>query len=312
MKAIVGTTIYYIFIMMTAILAVTSCKDDEEVDQYDKNYVFVYAPGKTGHELTYLADGTFRKQVDETETLVSVRCTKPAPDDITVTFSIDGSAVDTYNSQYGTDYVLLESARLEKTTLTIKKGEYISADSLRINYTDMEEFQNGTHNYILPITISEIQGGGVELSKNRTFFLTYESSLLLLEITSSPVGTIIADKSAWSYVLNGGTTTLSPCEYIADGDVLDIDMGTEVEANTIALSYYAWYYASAGVKVAVSADGVNYENLGSVDFTDNSDTHYVCMLSPKRIRYIRITSVGYYYSSSWGAYITGVNVYTVE
>ena len=42
----------------------------------------------------------------------------------------------------------------------------------------MEEFKNGSENYILPIAITSINGTGVSMSEsNSKIFLTFESTL---------------------------------------------------------------------------------------------------------------------------------------
>ena len=96
---------------------------------------------------------------------------------MTIQLAIDRSLVDAYNSEYGTSYVALQNAELENATLYIKQGEYISVDTLKVHYTNMEEFKNGSENYILPIAITSINGTGVSASEsNSKIFLTFEST----------------------------------------------------------------------------------------------------------------------------------------
>ena len=83
--------------------------------------------------------------------------------------------MDSYNQANGTNYTLLKSVQLENATLHIKKGEYISADSLKVHYTDMTEFQSGAENYLLPIAITSIEGSGASISENSKIYLTFSS-----------------------------------------------------------------------------------------------------------------------------------------
>lgn len=154
----------------------TACDDDEATDPYDLNYVYIYSPAEADNNLEYKGNGTFITSIDEECVINPVRCTKPAPEDITVNLEIAPSLVESYNQEHGTSYTLLKGAKLENSSLTIKKGEYMSEQSLRVVYTDMSEFQNGTEKYILPIAISSIQGGNGLISENTSkVFLTFTS-----------------------------------------------------------------------------------------------------------------------------------------
>ena len=154
----------------------TACDDDEATDPYDLNYVYIYSPAEADNNLEYKGNGTFITSIDEECVINPIRCTKPAPEDITVNLEIAPSLVESYNQEHGTSYTLLKGAKLENSSLTIKKGEYMSEQSLRVVYTDMSEFQNGTENYILPIAISSILGGNGLISENTSkVFLTFTS-----------------------------------------------------------------------------------------------------------------------------------------
>lgn len=161
---------------ITFFLCITACDDDEAVDPYDINYVYIYSPSDTDNRMEYKGNGTFLVGIEPESVLTPVRCTKPAPEDMTIHFGIDASLVDSYNQDHGTNYTLLKSAQLENAALSIKRGEYISADSLKVHYTDMTEFQNGMEKYILPISITSVTGSGVSISKESQIYLTFTSS----------------------------------------------------------------------------------------------------------------------------------------
>ena len=173
------TSIKYLLMgasLLVTLPQLTACSDDDAVDPYDLNYVYIYSPNQADNNLEYKANGTFITTIEEQCVVNPVRCTKPAPSDLTVELSIDGSLVDSYNQAHGTSYTLLKGAKLENSTLTIKKGEYASEQSLRVVYTDMSEFQNGTENYILPIAISKLTGSGALVSETTgRLYLTFTS-----------------------------------------------------------------------------------------------------------------------------------------
>ena len=160
-----------------ALPLVTACSDDEEVDPYDLNYVYIYSPNPSDNNLEYKANGTFITSIEEQCVVNPVRCTKPAPTELTVTLDIDASLVERYNANHGTSYTLLKAAKLENSTLVIKEGAYTSEQSLRVSYTDMSEFRNGAENYILPIAITSVKGSGVTVSETTGhIFLTFTST----------------------------------------------------------------------------------------------------------------------------------------
>ena len=132
MKALFKYILYSRFFAMSLPL-VTACDDDEATDPYDINYVYIYKPSETNATLEYKGDGPFLKEIATEHILSPVRCTKPAPQDLTIQLAIDRSLVDAYNSEYGTSYVALQNAELENATLYIKQGEYISADTLKVH-----------------------------------------------------------------------------------------------------------------------------------------------------------------------------------
>ena len=104
MKALFKYILYSTFFAMSLPL-VTACDDDEATDPYDINYVYIYKPSETNATLEYKGDGTFLKEIATEHILSPVRCTKPAPQDLTIQLAIDRSLVDAYNSEYGTSYI---------------------------------------------------------------------------------------------------------------------------------------------------------------------------------------------------------------
>lgn len=317
MKAMIKNIVYGIFITASGLL-VGACSDDESNDPYDINYGFLYAPEYTDHSIAYIEDGTLVKSVDEIEKLVQVRCTRPAPTDLNYTISLDKSLVDTYNQKHGTDYVFLENARLLQSTLSIKKGEYISKDTLKVSYSDLTEFTNGKEKYLLPVTIASIDDGGVELSESRTIYLTYQSKLIIFEDVQAPVGKEIEDHSGWSVSLNGNSTTkltdknTSSYEYLTDGSVVEVDLGKSESLNTIGLTFYTWYYKCSDISITLSTDGQNFERLGDAEFESSTASHYIHLFKAKQARYVRITFNGYYYSSDYGAYLRELYFWAAE
>lgn len=180
------TLFKYLLMCMLPVVSLplmTACGDDESTDPYDINYVYIYSPVSTDNTLEYKGNGTFLVEIAPDCVVNPVRCTKPAPTDLTIHLDVDPSLVDSYNKANGTNYTLLKSVQLENSTLHIKKGEYISADSLKVHYTDMTEFQNGAENFLLPIAITSIEGSGISISENSRIYLTFTSIYKVNAIT---------------------------------------------------------------------------------------------------------------------------------
>ncbi|WP_294554955.1 DUF1735 domain-containing protein [uncultured Bacteroides sp.] len=218
--------------LTASLLFITACSDDEPADPYDANYVYIYSPANTDNTLEYKGNGTFLVDIAPECVVNPVRCTKPAPEDLTVQLAIDPSLVESYNQANGTNYTLLKNARLENATLYIKQGEYESADSLKVRYTDMSEFQNGAENYILPIAITAINSSDVSLSESSKIYLTFSSHyrVNLVEVS-------VSQNSMELIHENGGFTNLAgqlelediiKSSWLADDDIsvsLKIDQG---------------------------------------------------------------------------------------
>ena len=302
-------------------MSVVSCNDDDAVDPYDINYAYIYAPGYTNHAISYLEDGTIVKAINEEEKIIPVRCTRPAPNDLKITFSIDESLIDAYNKEHETNYALLKNAQLVNPELSIKKGEFISADTLKVRYTDMSEFRNGTANYILPVTITEVKGGGVTVSESKTFYLTYKSTLILMEEADSPNGTKIDDRANWSVLMNGKDTDDdgTSISAVIDGNngtyiyseseetELLFDLKKKEQISSIALTFYAWYYAAKNVSVAMSVDGTNYEELGYVNLS-NTGNNIINLYKKKSVQFVKMKFMGFNYYTALA--IKEINMYT--
>lgn len=310
MKVELKNIIYYALIVLPLLVA-ASCEGDDTTDPYDTNYVFLYSPPSVAHNLVYQSDGVFTQEIEKQEMLVPVRCTRPAPTDITVTVSLDKSLVDAYNARQGANYVFLENARLEKSTFIIKKGEYVSSDSLKVLYTDKSEFQNGSMNYILPVTISAIEGEGVALSKEKNvFFLTYESTLLQIEIVDNPVGTMV-ENNEWNYKLNGSPTNFDEVFItINDGSVFELDMGKSVNVQTIGVHFFMYFYSSAASEVYISNDGISYEKIGNVSFKPTAQDHYIHFFAAKQMKYVKLVLKGTL--GTYPNFLVAISIYQPE
>lgn len=185
----------------------------------------------------------------------------------------------------------------------------------------MSEFRDGTANYILPVTITEVKGGGVTVSESKTFYLTYKSTLILMEEADSPNGTKIDDRANWSVLMNGKDTDDdgTSISAVIDGNngtyiyseseetELLFDLKKKEQISSIALTFYAWYYAAQNVSVAMSVDGTNYEELGYVNLS-NTGNNIINLYKKKSVQFVKMKFMGFNYYTALA--IKEINMYT--
>jgi hypothetical protein len=203
----------YCLLFAAIILAgvVASCSDDKEVDHYTLNYVYMYQPQSTFTSIQYKATGDFLTDIENEVALMPVRCTKPATSDMTVEVAVDASLVDEYNAKHGTDYVFLQSAKVVKSSYTISKGEYIAKttadgvvveDTVKVTFTDLAEFQNGSTNYIVPVTVTSANAGGT-IAKSGCIFLLFNSEYIANKVSGVAVKVSVdGEAEGWQEAFN--------------------------------------------------------------------------------------------------------------
>ena len=160
--------------VVASLVPLTACDDDDTVDPYDINYVYLYQPYSTFANVEYKANGDFMSGLTDPLKTVPVRLTKPAPSDLQIEVAIDPTLVDEYNEANETEYKLLEGASIVNPIMTIHAGEYISPDSITISFGDHSGFMTEESNLILPVVIRS--GSGLTISKSSRIFLTFNST----------------------------------------------------------------------------------------------------------------------------------------
>ena len=113
-----------------------------------------------------------------------------------VTLAINPALVGTYNALHGTDYSLLTSASLKQSTIMIKQGKTTPEESVALSFSDdMASVQLGT-NYVIPVTITNVDGVGADIGENKVIYIVYKTALVgFLSCVDKPVGSVINDHS---------------------------------------------------------------------------------------------------------------------
>lgn len=107
-------------------------------------------------------------EIQDFNVYVSYSGADQAPEDITVTLSIDPTIMDTYNDQWETNYEVLPTSlyTVETLTLTIKKGEKRAHTTFKLKTAEFD-FSKA---YALPIAIQSASTGIVSTNYGRTLF----------------------------------------------------------------------------------------------------------------------------------------------
>jgi len=319
---------------MAALLGFQSC-DDESYDVVGNPDYFIYFPAKgqlndksatveaftvVSTPIGYFGDEVFAK--------FGVSVTRPMNEDVTVTAVIDNSLVETFNTANGTDYKTCSVAVLQKASVNISNGAYVSSDSIEViipeeQYSSMTEM--GT--YLIPVRLETVTKGKVAATRNLAYVVVnLEERLIKKDASSSDIkGTKVTDRSAWTAITTDTSVDESAIASIFDGDAdtgvqfsnqenptLTIDMQT---ANKVTALYFknsssSWgsYYNLSTIGVELSADGNDWiEAEPASPVIENNTDQYIVFYGAVESRYIRLSLQWINGSGSWGYYYRYLN-----
>lgn len=320
-------TIYKSFLIaLAAVSMFSACAEKEEgpADPYSVNWTYLRPKNLATNTAIVTDGGELVQMFNTTDTVLTyIQCTKPAKSAIKATFDFDPSLVEAYNTANGTECQMLPENLLSlmSETLTISKGEYVSADTLKISYnkTAFEEFaESHTEGaeYVLPITMTSVSGN-TEMSETRTMYIYYNVQIKTAEQGDAPFGVKYTDLASTVVTLNG-----SVIDVLTDGDdygykyftspsEVIVDFGKELRINAISIIPYAWYFMFKDITVSFSTDGASYSSPSTFSLYQAYD-YYLNFYSAKTARYVKLNTSGYIYSSYYSAYICELEFYVAE
>ena len=171
----------YLFSILSIAVAFISCKDDE----YDNkspfdNVVYLDVAENSDTQIT-----TFKKTLTELKKEFSVVLSYPASQDVRVNVEVEPSLIDVYNARHNTSWRMLDSRyyTLSADKITIPAGKTIS-DQLNLELKDLDGSTGGEElpideTYLVPITISHVEGGVSTLRSSATaYYLVKRSSAI--------------------------------------------------------------------------------------------------------------------------------------
>lgn len=254
---------YIAIAAMTAVMVpFTACDDDSELGpkdntDYESNFVYFETPASTYAQVEYKANGDFMSGLTDPYKLVPVRLTKPAPSNLQVEVAIDETLVNEYNEAHGTEYIFLKGAKIEKTFLNIKAGEFSSVDTISVSFGDHSGFINQENDLILPIVVKG--GEGLTPSKSGRIFLTF-SATYRPNIMTVPSNTLTFK----AVLMNEGW---------------EETIRTINAENAIALSYNPYEEVTVNIAIDESkvaeynaANGTDYEFKADAELVSNTVT----------------------------------------
>lgn len=169
-----------------AMVPFTACDDDSELGPKDKanyeaNFAYCLESDNSYSTLSYRYSGKIIETDVEVLQLTPVRFTKPAPAKTTIEIAIDPTLVDEYNAANGTDYVALTDVTIVNSVMTIAAGQYLSADSIKIDLNGNRGFVENGKNLLLPVVIKAADNG-VSISKSSRVFVAFNYSANVVSI----------------------------------------------------------------------------------------------------------------------------------
>ena len=223
-------------------------------------------------------------------------------EEVTVNIAIDQSKVAAYNEANGTDYEFKDDAELVSNTLTF--GTDTNLGSFAINTGDLTGIAN-QGSYIIPVTITSVEGAAVELTDNQTIYIIvkgvgheltisaseYSGSELANPVTCTVNGNAsysgyyswigIIDNNAWDY------------GYLYPNDLMEIDFGKEVNLSSFYVYHWSSRYNATALTLKTSTDGSKWIDWGDISYPDWSYGYYYINLSAtEKVRYMRIVFTG--------------------
>lgn len=250
----------------------------------------------------------------------AARSTQFASSDLKVTFEIDNSLIENYNTKSTIKYnpVPSELLTILNKELTISKGKIVSTDSISVGINN-EKFSLLTkENYLLPIKISSLsQSKNLAISTNQSI-VYIKINVLHLNVYDSPkteamVGTFISDRSGWVV-----TNFQSTSDLFFDGDnatsgkgfdnsdgTLNVDLG-KIYNNISGIkltSYYDVVYGVPAADVYTSTDGITWKSQGLAKMNESGNIKFYENI--QSVRYVRLdlkSDGNYYYITEFDLY----------
>lgn len=261
---------------------------------------------------------------------IPVRSTRPVSSETKVEGSVDNSLVEAYNMAHGTKYAVVPEGVITfaNPSVTIAKDTYLSADSIQVGVANDKLKLLTEKAYLVPVKLTSVKGSNCGISKDYSVaYIVITTSVNRIKPNAGSadmVGTLVSDYSTWTATATPGSTSGSVSS-IFDGDtdtswgfsaspvtmVIDMKDVKAVSGFRLFSQYaeYGSYYMFYEVKVALSTDGVTYDELGTCNRSDMASEdgyQYIGFYGGYEARYVKLTIKW----NTWYKSICELGVYT--
>ncbi|WP_345947625.1 MULTISPECIES: DUF1735 domain-containing protein [unclassified Mucilaginibacter] len=317
MKSLNYKKIYTGILVLMAFILPSCSKDDSfDVVGDETNRVFFNTENytvKSYNSFVFPVIHTPTGSLGDVTASFPVRSTQAVSSDVQVTYTVDNSLIDSYNSANGTQYIKLPDGFLTigALTLTIPQGKTTSAEPVKVSVAASKLPQLTEAGYIVPFKITSVNGNGTQISTNQntaymlinTKVTNLYSSPVLADMTGS---TLIASRTGWTATLDAVPTSgtlanmfdartntnwqLNP----AKAAKLTVDMASS-RSNLTGIRIHTSSTANAltSAMVSTSVNGVDWVSQGTTTLSIASAYQYFKFYSPVTARYIRIDILGW-------------------
>ena len=244
------------------------------------------------------------------------RCTQEAATDLIVTFAVDTTLINTYNTAHSTTYSKVPDGLvvISNNGITIPKGAQASTDSVKITVSNDVLSQLTNTGYVIPIRISSISStNNAAISSNQSIvymvITTSWTNCYNSSVIGDMVGTLITPRTSWSATLDatlvsgtlpqmfdGSTTTYWRINPVAFN--LVVNLATQYTTITgIRMNSNSTSYDLTQVKVYSSTDGTTWVYQGTPTLSRANAYQYIKFYGPVTAKYLKINAVTWYSTS---------------
>lgn len=158
-------------IFLFAGIALAGCGNEDPEEHHFGNKLYVSSAAVTD-------DLLIRDDITEDSRTISARLALPASEDVRVTFECRPNMAAQYNLIYGDNAVGMPAEYFEmpETVISIGKGD-VTGNNLVVKFLHTNEL-DGDLRYVLPVTISDIQGVDL-LESTRTVYFVFKGAALI-------------------------------------------------------------------------------------------------------------------------------------
>lgn len=302
--------LYIVGLLCVACNLITSCSDDELFSVDQRVYV---NSGINGIVSLHLVDTPIGVITEQRTLGFPVVSSRELAADAEITFKVDESLVESYNTANNSEYKVLPAScySIKNLVVRMKQGEFTSQDSVKIEIAKPEEVDL-EEVYLLPLTISNLttDDKGAQVSANlNTIYLKIDKEYKIYD--ESPISDDrLISKTGWTIFSNNGTSE-GNMQNLIDGDVatpwlayyspIVVTIDTKVIQDIIGFAFcpyygiYGTYYSAQTISVSASDDDNDYTDLvidANVKADGNSQNpvyNYIKLYSSVKARYLRIT-----------------------